>query len=125
MRKEYRLRLTKNEHDLIKSVRNNNVRNILVVGDLHCPFDLDEYLDHCVEQYYKWNCNQVVFIGDIIDSHGFSYHEPDPDGLSAGDELKYAIKRVSRWYKAFTMIQYQMELMFVWATMTAWLLENQ
>ena len=99
--KLYRPRLSQSEYDLIKSVRSNDIRNILCVGDLHCPFDLDSYLDHCVKQYYKWNCNQVIFIGDIIDSHGFSYHEPDPDGLSAGDELKYAIKRVARWYKAF------------------------
>ena len=45
--------------------------------------------------------HEVIFIGDVIDSHGFSYHEPDPDGLSAGDELKYAIKRIARWYNAF------------------------
>ena len=101
MLKDHRLRLTKEEHDLIKSNRSQDVRNILVIGDLHEPFCLDEYLDFCIEQYNKFSCNQVVFIGDIIDSHGFSYHEPDPDGLSAGNELKYAIKRIARWYNVF------------------------
>ena len=58
------MRLTKSENDLIKHRRNKTIRNILVVGDLHCPFDLDEYLPHCIEQYKKWNCNQVIMIGD-------------------------------------------------------------
>jgi len=74
---------------------------ILVVGDLHCPFDHPKYLKHAVETYGKYNCTRVVFIGDIIDSHASSYHESDPDGLSAGDELKQAKKNVAKWYNAF------------------------
>ena len=82
-------------------MRSEQSRNILVIGDLHEPFCLDEYLEFCIEQYEKWSCNQVIFIGDIIDAHGFSYHEHDPDGLSAGNELSLAIKKVRKWYKAF------------------------
>ena len=44
-------------------------RRILVVGDLHEPFCLKGYLEFCQEIYAKWNCNQVIFIGDIIDNH--------------------------------------------------------
>ena len=76
-------------------------RNILVIGDLHEPFCLDGYLDFCLEQYETFNCNQVIFIGDILDNHAFSYHEPDPDGMSAGNELDLAIKKVQKWYDAF------------------------
>ena len=82
-------------------MRSSQARNILVIGDLHEPFCLDGYLEFCIEQYEKWNCNQVIFIGDIIDAHGFSYHEQDPDGLSAGNELKLAVKRIQKWYKTF------------------------
>ncbi len=74
---------------------------ILVVGDLHCPFDHSRYLKHAVETYGKYNCTRVVMIGDIIDSHASSYHESDPDGMSAGDELQLAKKHVAKWYKAF------------------------
>ena len=74
---------------------------VLVIGDLHEPFCLDEYLDFCKEQYAIHNCNKVVFIGDVIDNHYSSYHEADPDGIGGGDELDMAIKRISRWYKAF------------------------
>jgi hypothetical protein len=101
LKKEYRLRLTKTEHDLIKVNRIKDKRNVLVIGDLHCPFDLDNYKDWCVEQYYKFNCNQVIFIGDVIDNHFSSYHETSADGMGGADELDYAIKRIARWYKAF------------------------
>ena len=76
-------------------------RRILVIGDLHCPFELDDYLEFCQETYAAWNCNQVIFIGDILDNHAFSYHEPDPNGLSAGMELELALKHVRKWYRSF------------------------
>ena len=78
-------------------------RRILVIGDLHCPFDLDGYLELCIETYSKYNCNQVIFIGDIIDNHYSSYHESDPNGMGGGEELDHAIKKVKRWSDAFPM----------------------
>tara|TARA_R100000773_G_scaffold25142_1_gene22002 strand:+ start:84 stop:809 length:726 start_codon:yes stop_codon:yes gene_type:complete len=101
MKKDHRLRLTKTEHDYIKSHRQKNSRNVLVVGDLHCPFDLDSYRDWLIEQYEYWNCSQTIFIGDIIDNHYSSYHETSADGLGGADELDYAIKRIARYYEYF------------------------
>jgi len=72
-----------------------------VVGDLHEPFSLDQYLIWCKEKYKEYNCNEVVFIGDIIDNHFSSYHESSADGMGGADELEYAIKRISRWRDAF------------------------
>tara|TARA_R110000803_G_scaffold23716_2_gene57938 strand:- start:2950 stop:3696 length:747 start_codon:yes stop_codon:yes gene_type:complete len=74
---------------------------IMVVGDLHCPFDHPRALKHALETYAKFNCNCVVFIGDVIDSSANSFHESDPDGMSAGDELQKAKKHIAKWYKAF------------------------
>jgi predicted phosphodiesterase len=96
-----RYRLKPNEIAVIQEMRKSEVRNILVIGDLHEPFCLDGYLEWCKEQYKINNCNQVIFIGDIIDAHGFSYHEPDPDGMSSGLELETAIKKIAKWYEAF------------------------
>jgi len=76
-------------------------RRILVIGDLHEPFCLDGYLQHCKDVYAKHNCNKVIFIGDVIDNHYSSYHEQDPDGMGGGDELDLAIRKLGRWYKAF------------------------
>ena len=99
--RDNRYRLNSQEIKLIKRVRNKEVRNVLVIGDLHEPFCLDSYLDFCIEQYEVHECNQVIFIGDIIDNHYSSYHETSPDGLSGGNELELAIKRIARWHQAF------------------------
>ena len=100
----YRPRISRTEWDLIKEYRyndNTTANNILVVGDLHEPFCLDEYLDFCIEKYQEFNCNEVVFIGDIIDNHYSSYHETSADGMGGAEELELAIKRIARWRKAF------------------------
>ena len=76
-------------------------RRMLVVGDIHAPFNHPDYLEFCQDVYAKWNLNQVIFIGDIIDNHYASFHTTDPDGLGGGDELSLAIKEVSKWYKVF------------------------
>lgn len=80
---------------------NSRERRILVIGDIHAPFTLPQYLDFCKDMYARHNCNQVIFIGDIIDNHYASFHTTDPDGMGGGDELDLAIKHVKRWKKAF------------------------
>lgn len=72
-----------------------------MVGDLHLPFEHPDYYQHCVDVYQKWNCTNVLYIGDIIDNGYGSYHESDPDGLGGGDELELAIKKLERWVDAF------------------------
>jgi len=75
--------------------------NILFIGDIHAPFDLDNYVDFCYKQQKKYNCGTVVFIGDVIDNHFSSYHESDPDGYGAGEELDRAINRLNDYYHTF------------------------
>ena len=76
-------------------------RRILVIGDIHAPFNLDGYMDFGKETYAKFNWNQVIFIGDIVDNHYSSYHETDPDGMGGGEELQAAIDEIAYWYDSF------------------------
>jgi predicted phosphodiesterase len=76
-------------------------RRILVIGDIHAPFTLEGYLEFCQDVYARYNLNQVIFIGDILDNHYSSYHETDPSGLSGKDELECAIEHVALWKEAF------------------------
>ena len=99
--KEYRPRLSKEEWDLIQSHRKEGDGNVLIVGDLHEPFCLDEYFYFVKEQKDRFNCKEVVFIGDVIDNHFASYHETDPDGYGAGQELELAIGKLSKWHNEF------------------------
>jgi hypothetical protein len=104
MAKDYapRIRLSDDEYDIIMKRRaDNRDRRILVIPDLHEPFTLDEYLDFCLEIYNKYNCNNVVFIGDILDNHFSSYHETDPDGFGAGQELDMAKDKIKVWHDTF------------------------
>jgi len=89
-----------NDNDIIPYTY-GNPNNVLIIGDLHAPFNLPDYLRFCYEQQKKYKCGKVVFIGDIIDNHFSSFHDTDPDGLSAGDELDFAINEIQKYYKVF------------------------
>lgn len=62
---------------------------------------MEGYFEYCLETYDRHACNQVIFIGDLIDSHATSRHETDPDGLSAKTELNIAIEDLQKWRDAF------------------------
>ena len=94
--------INKAEQEMLNRRRGKQEDNrILVIGDLHEPFCLDGYLEFCKETYKRYDCNQVVFIGDVIDNHYSSYHESDADGMGGGQELELAIEKISKWYEAF------------------------
>lgn len=76
-------------------------KNVLVIGDTHEPFCKEGYLEFCVEQKKRFNCDTVVFIGDLIDNHAQSFHNTDADGMSAKQELELAVTKLQAWYKAF------------------------
>lgn len=98
--KDFRPRLKGNKLQAFKNITKKENR-ILVIGDLHEPFCLDGYLEFCKKTYQDYNCNKVIFIGDIIDNHYSSYHESDANGLGGKAELDFAIKKLKKWYKAF------------------------
>lgn len=60
--------------------------NFLVISDLHIPYqhpDSFEFLSAVRDAYY---CEHILCVGDIVDHHAGSYHESEPDALSASDE---------------------------------------
>lgn len=61
---------------------------ILTISDMHIPYhhpDAMEYLK-ALKKVYKPDL--VVSLGDLADFHSISFHNSDPDLLSAGDELE-------------------------------------
>lgn len=96
--------LKKKEH--VKSIgieikKSKFGKNVLVIGDLHLPFSLDGYLEHCIKVYEKHNCDTVVFIGDILDLHFSSYHETSTEGYGATQEHDLSVEMLKKWYHAF------------------------
>lgn len=76
-------------------------KNILIIGDLHAPFTINGYFDFCKKIRDKYMCDTIVFIGDLVDNHFSSFHDTDPDGHSAAEELKLAKEQIDVWYKEF------------------------
>ena len=79
--------------------------NVLVIGDPHEPFTKEGYLEFCRKIQEEYDCGIVVHIGDAVDNHAVSYHEKDPEGMSAGDEFNLALERMKRWYYTFPNVK--------------------
>lgn len=75
--------------------------NVLVIADIHLPFTHKLYLDFCRRTRDKYQCENVVFIGDVFEHHALGFWPHDPSGHSAGDELSRAIEAARPWYDAF------------------------
>jgi len=91
----------KKQKQLPQPYQGGDIDNVLVIGDLHEPFCLEGYLQHCRHVQEELNCGTVIFIGDVIDNHFSSYHESDPDGFAAGQELDRAIDKIADWHNVF------------------------
>lgn len=74
---------------------------VLVTPDLHLPFHHTDALDFLKAVKRKYKPNMFVNIGDFEDWHSISFHDHDPDGLSAGEELKALRKAAKPFYKEF------------------------
>jgi hypothetical protein len=72
-----------------------------VVGDMHAPFTHSRYFDFIRDTFKRKGVTRVHFAGDIFDNHASSFHDPDPDGMSAGQEMKLAKEQMQKWYKEY------------------------
>ena len=91
--------------NLVEPYLNGDPNNVLVIGDPHEPFTKEGYLEFCRKIQEDYDCGTVVHIGDAVDNHAVSYHEKDPEGMSAGDEFNLAIERMKRWYYTFPNVK--------------------
>ena len=74
---------------------------VLVIGDLHEGATKPGYMQFCQDIYDAWNCNKVVFIGDLVDWHSISFHAREPQAPGSHDEFQIAYHCIQRWYNAF------------------------
>ena len=83
MKREYRLRLTKTEHDIVKDMRNSEDEIILVLSDLHIPYHHEDSINflRAVKEHYNIDNNNpnhhIWNSGDEADFAGISYHEKE------------------------------------------------
>lgn len=75
--------------------------NVGIISDTHLPFERPDYLNFCISIFDRCKCDTIIHIGDLVDNHGISYYEKDPDGLSPADEMAEVDKHLKRWFLAF------------------------
>lgn len=73
----------------------------LVIPDLHNPVTHPGALAFCQDLYEKYDCDKVVFIGDVVDMQAISFHANNPQCPGPLDEFRLAKKAIRKWYKAF------------------------
>lgn len=76
-------------------------RPVLLIGDTHLPYEHHDYLKFCQAVADKYHAEIHLHVGDELDYHAISFHDSDPDLLSAGDELTKAIEKLVPWHEAF------------------------
>ena len=75
--------------------------SVLILSDMHIPFNHQDLLPFLKAVKKKYKPDRVICIGDEIDSHAMSFHDSDPDLMSAGDELRAARKIIKEVEKLF------------------------
>jgi hypothetical protein len=73
----------------------------LVISDTQSPFHHKDSIRFLAHLKKKHKPTYVVHIGDEVDMHALSDYDADPDGYSAGHELKEAMKFMRLLYKLF------------------------
>lgn len=74
---------------------------VLIVGDIHEPVSHSGYLQFCKDLYNKCQCDTVVFIGDVVDHQGITFHANNPMCPGPNDEAELAEQKIRKWYSAF------------------------
>lgn len=77
---------------------------ILIISDTHFPYCHEDTLAFLEAIRSAYKPDRVVHIGDEIDLHSISYHEPNPDLASPAEEFRLAIEYLETLYKMFPKV---------------------
>lgn len=69
-------------------------KSIVVLSDIHAPYNHPDLVAFCKYLDKKYKPDKVLCLGDEVDNHSWSFHDPDPELLSPGAELETAINRL-------------------------------
>lgn len=74
---------------------------VLCISDLHLPYSHIDWLAFLKAIKKEFPIDRVICLGDELDKHAMSFHDSDPDLMSAGDELETALKQIQHLYDLF------------------------
>lgn len=82
-------------------MNNKGKETVLAISDLQFPFQHKDTFKFLEWVNFKYKPTKVVCMGDEVDLHAISNYDPDPDGMSAGDEFEAALGCMRRLYRIF------------------------
>lgn len=82
-----------------------NNKSILVISDLHCPYNHVDTVRFLRAIKKKYKPTRVILSGDEADFAAISFHDHDPDLDSPGKELEKAIKALKPIYELFPVAE--------------------
>lgn len=86
-------------------MNNKGKERVLVISDTQEPFSHKDTIPFLRWVKNKYKPTKVVHIGDEVDFHALGDWDHDPDGYSAGHELKAALERMVLYYKIFPNVK--------------------
>lgn len=76
---------------------------VLVIGDIHAPCTHPGYLSFCRDVRDQYDCDTVVFIGDVVDWTSVSFHAKHPSAPGPKDEYRLALDCINEWQSSFPL----------------------
>ena len=77
---------------------------ILFLSDMHVPYHHPDLLNFLQMLKDRYNPTRVICLGDETDKHALSFHDSDPDLMSAGDELRAALPVIEQLHDMFPVM---------------------
>lgn len=74
---------------------------VLAIPDTQLPFSHEDACSFLKLVAERFQPTQVIQLGDFFDLHALSQYPHDPDGMSAGRELREAVKKAQEYYELF------------------------
>lgn len=85
-----------------KPVHDNS--RILFISDMHIPYHHPNTIPFLKMLKERYNPTRVICLGDELDKHALSFHDSDPDLMSAGDELRAALPVIAELHELFPVM---------------------
>jgi len=86
---------------LVKYEKVPDNSRILFISDMHIPYHHKNLIPFLRSLKERYNPTRIICLGDDLDKHALSFHDSDPDLMSAGDELRAALPVIKELHTLF------------------------
>ena len=87
-----------------EEVTDHDNSRILFISDMHIPYHHPNLINFLQMLKDRYNPTRVICLGDETDKHALSFHDSDPDLMSAGDELRAALPVIAQIHEMFPVM---------------------